>query len=342
MRAYINIMKEFVMKKTNLIDVYTIILAIAGASAVILRTIACLASFDTVIMHFDNSLCNSIANGLVITSLLVFATYLFMESKDFCPIASNDNAATYIPAGILSIALLFVAADRSVAFRQDYLFADGVLRYLCLAVVILAIVSVAAFFLMIFITKNESTVKAAMFLGFVLYLCAYSAYLYFNRSVHPTNSPIKVVDQMAYLFSALFFLYETRITIGRPVWRPYVALGLVSSLMTAYSALPTLITYIGSGRLLSDSIYETAVTLALCAFTTSRVLLTKKLCDSEQCQEAMSIQMLFELREKEMADRKHRPLAREDDIIEENDTVDAENYSFDIPPVEPSAEGNDE
>jgi hypothetical protein len=112
--------------------------------------------------------------------------------------------------------------------------------------------------------------------------------------------------------------------------------------MTAYSSLPTLITYIGSGRLLSDSIYETAVTLALCIFITSRVLLTKKLCASEQCQEAVSIQMLFELREKEMADRKRRPLVRDDDIIEENDTVDAENYSFDIPPVEPSTEGNDE
>lgn len=331
------------MKKTQLIDVYAILLAIVGLAAVVLRTIACLTSFDSVTMHFDDKVCINIANALVVMCTLFFATYLFTESKSLNPVASNENGATYIPAGLLSIALLFIAADRSVAIRQSSVFAaNNVLRHLGNAVVTLAVVSVVAIFLMIFLSKNESTAKTLMCLGIVLYLCAYSAYLYFNRSVHPTNSPNKVIDQLAYLFAAMFFLFETRITLGRAAWRPYVSLGFMASLLTAYSAIPALLVYIGSGYILSDTIYETAVTLALCIFITSRVLLTKRLYSSEGCREAEIIKALFELREGFMNNKKHHSLAREEDNKEEIETVDAENYSFDIPPIESTVDADEE
>ena len=77
---------------------------------------------------------------------------------------------------------------------------------------------------------------------------------------------------MAYLFAALFFLYETRLSMGRERWGAYTAFGLIASLLTAYSSIPSLICYLATKNLISHSIYETVFTLSLFIFITSRLL----------------------------------------------------------------------
>ncbi len=329
------------MRKNKLIDLYTIFLCLFGVVAAALRTIACLTSFDTVTMHFEGKLLITLANTAVIVCLAIFAGCFFAQPKDYSPVASNDNGATYIPAGLVSVAMLFMAADRSVSIRRQEYIGNPILKDLAAVVVILAIVSAISFFVTVFVGRNESVCKAAFCIGLVLFLCVYTVYLYFNRSVHPTNSPIKIVDQLAYLSSAVFFLYETRIALGYPKWRPYVATGFAAALLTAYSALPSLIVYLLRGYSLSDSLFETVLTLTLCAYITSRVLLTKRLRSGEQCEAAKKIEALSQIRENEIADKYSAARTHAEDINEETDVVDAENYSFDIPPVDTQAESKD-
>lgn len=329
------------MRKNKLIDLYTIFLCLFGASAAALRTVACLTTLDRITMHFDNKVLINVANWAVVVCLAVFASYLFAQSKDYSPIASNDNGATYIPAGLVSVAMLFMAADRSASIRHGEYLGNPILKDLAAVVVVLAVVSAISFFVTVFIGKNESVCKSAFCIALVLFLCLYTVYLYFNRSTHPTNSPIKIVDELAYLSAAVFFLYEARIALGCPRWRPYVVTGFAAALLTAYSALPSLIVYFAQGYALSDSLFETVLTLTLCAYITSRVLLTKRLHSGEQCEAAEKIEALSQTREKEIADKYSAVRAHAEDSNEETEMVDADNYSFDIPLVE-KEEGSEE
>ena len=331
-------MKEMMMNKNKLIDLYTIFLCLFGVVAAALRTVACLTSLDTTIMHFDKKLLINISGWVVVVCIAAFASYLFAQSKEYSPVASSDNGATYIPAGLVAVAMLFMAADRSVSIRHGAYNGQSILKGLAVAVVILAIASAVSFFITVFIGKNESVAKSAFCMALVLFFCMYAAYLYFNRAVHPTNSPIKIVDQLAYLACAVFFLYETRIALGYPQWRPYVATGFAAALLTAYSALPSLIVYLVRGYVLSDSLFETVLSLTLCAYITSRVLLTKRLSSGEQCEAASRIEALAHIREQEIADKYSAARTHTEDNNEENEVVDAENYSFDIP----TAEGKEE
>ena len=84
----------------------------------------------------------------------------------------------------------------------------------------------------------------------------------------------KLIDEMAYLSVAVFFLYETRLSLGRERWRGYIAFGFISALLCAYSSIPSLIYYFVKRNAISMSLYETALTLTLFVFITTRTLMT--------------------------------------------------------------------
>jgi hypothetical protein len=98
----------------------------------------------------------------------------------------------------------------------------------------------------------------------------------------PLNAPNKAVDTVTYLFVAIFFLYEMRLSMGREKWKHYLAYGYIASLLTAYSSIPAIITYFLNGRTISNSIYETILTMALCLFITLRVLMCATLAEDKE------------------------------------------------------------
>ena len=325
------------MKKQKLIDIYIIGLLIAAISAIILRTYALISDFDSLTMHFSNSMAASAANIIVIIAVLAFATNLFMKKESVGLIAKTDNAASFIPSGIVSTALLFMGVHLIKGMNSH---SSPILRPICIWAAVLAFLSVGSFFLSILIEQKNNNLKAAFSILIVIFLALYSCHLYFNKEVHPTNSPNKVVDQMAYLFSAAFFLYESRITIGRAKWRGYVAFGLMASLLCFYSAVPSLILYVLDGRLVSDSLVESVLTITLGIFVTSKVFQTKRLTPDEECETARSIAALAEMRQEEIEEMRKHARARDIDNMEEKDdnSADMANYTFDIPYVETRSE----
>ncbi len=325
------------MKRSKHIDFYIITLAVVGLAVAALRFFA-LLNFNQETMHFDDKTLINIANIITAVGVCIFATGLFLLPDDLDLVPSVDNAATGIPTGLVAITLLFSAAERAAVLRDGIFAGNPLLRYVTVILLALALLSVIGFFLLVFVSKSQSTLKAALFLFIVLYLAVYSVYLYFNKSVHPTNSPNKIVDQLAYLFSAMFFLFETRIPLGRALWRPYIAFGFAASLLCAYSALPALIIYFYNGYTVSDSICESAVTLALCIFITARVILTSVLHDDIQCPEAAAVSELATVRQAEMAENRRLSRARDNDNMEEIESADVENYQFDIPSEEISTD----
>ncbi len=327
------------MKKAKKpIDLYLITLFLLGGAAVVLRTVACFFEWNGVTMHFDDKVCITLGNVLVILAILLFSSHFILAKKGDNLIASSKSSMTYIPSGMVSVALLFMSIEKLVGMKNPYISENAVLSVLSVIIAILGIASALSFFLTIFIQKNENIYKASFNMAVVAFLAIYAAYLYFNKESHPTNSPAKIVDMMAYLFAAMFFLYEARISLGRALWRPYTVFGLAASLFTAYSAIPALIYYTFSGVCISDSIYESALTLSLFVFITARVLLLRNLSHEGACETAKCIEALAEMRESEIAEKASHAHAGDNDNMEEIPSEDFENYTMDIPMPESDAE----
>ena len=324
------------MKKLKLIDFCLIGLIVSVISAVILRTYALIIDFDRLTMHFSNSISATLANAIVIIATLVFASYLFIKKEDSDFLEKTDNAASFIPSGIVSVALVFMGVNLIKSMNSHF---TAVLQPLSLWAAILAFLSVGSFFVSILIEQKNNIYKSAFSICIVIFLAIYACYLYFNRELHPTNSPNKVVDQMAYLFSAAFFLYESRITLGRAKWRGYVAFGLMASLLCFYSSIPSLILYALNSELISDSLAESALTLALAIFITSKVFQTKTLTPDKECELARSIATLHEMRQDEIEQLRKSSHARNiNDMEEKDDGGGMANYTLDIPYVETRSE----
>ena len=166
--------------------------------------------------------------------------------------------------------------------------------------------------------------------------------MYFDKHMHPTNSPVKIVDMLAYLFAAIFFLYESRINLGRPLWRPYVVFGLTATLLTAYSSIPTIIYYAVNNEFVSDSVYACVLTLTISLFIIARVFLTKGLASEDVCDTVRCIEALAAKREEEMA-KGDVVLTGEAVAVSEEDheTSDYENFTMDIPMSDSQEKEND-
>ena len=91
----------------------------------------------------------------------------------------------------------------------------------------------------------------------------------------------------------------------------------------------------------SDSLIESILTLAIGLYIGSKVLQSKNLPTNAECKEAKNITTLAALREEEIEEQ--RRLAHERNIInkeEKETTEDASNYTFDIPVQETTTEFN--
>ena len=239
---------------TKSLKLYLYLFLVALASTVTLRTVALLYFFEAESYYFSSGTLISVANALTVALSLLCASYLFTGSTVRLR-ASFTSPATYVPTGLTATSLVFM-------LRRLVVPTDPRVDLLSLLAALLAMVSVVHFFLNAFLTEERTRLRAGFAIGTVMFLSLYSAIIYFNTAL-PYNAPAKLVDEMAYLFSALFFLYEARISLGRSKWRGYIAFGLVAGILTAYSSIPSLILYFVDGVTPSLSVEESVLTLSL-------------------------------------------------------------------------------
>ena len=320
----------------KLSGLYLWTLLIFGVAATAFRTAALFVDYSQATTHFEDNTFITIANVLAVLGTLLMLTYPLTAPKKLNLVYESTGTAAYIPAGIVSVAMAFLALRSFTKYYTAY--APTIVEYVCLALAIFGALSVVALLLSVLVENSESEFKSAFNMSIIIFLALYAAYLYFNTKTLPTNSPVKLVDQMAYLSASAFFIYETRATLGRPMWKAYIASGLVTSLLTAYSAIPSFILYIADGRLLSDSLDAVTLALALCLFSTLKTIKAYRFLRDERCETADVIAELHEMRENALMEKRSAqnasPVQEEND--EENDAVDMENYKMDIqmPPAE--------
>ena len=274
------------------IRVYTALMLVISAIAVALRTVACINDLVYSYGYFESKLLLNTSAYVVIGGFLVFITYIFVAER--MSLTTNfASPKTYLPTGGAAICLLFIFAYLLKARDND---TSSIARYVTTLASVFAILSIIHFFLNAFISESHTEIRGYFSLATVAFLALYAAYLYFTSKL-PLNAPNKLSDQLAYLFSALFFLYESRISLGREKWKSYVVFGLISALSTAYSSIPALLTYFIKGRIISNSIEESVFTFTLFLFITSRMFLTASIRSKEKSAVSAAISSFAKKRE---------------------------------------------
>ena len=265
-------------RQQKALRIYLPIFLAVMAITVTLRTCALFIDFNTDSIYFDRKILINFASAIAAGGSLLLFTYAFVSDKKIALIASFHTPATYIPTTLISVALLFyvfgaLSEIRSMGITfSEALVTKNIIYILLCVLAILAFLCIGYFLLNAFVASRASLQRAAFGIIAVIFFAVYSSFLYFNTEL-PINSPNKTVDQMAFLFCALFFLYEIRISLGRECWNLYIAFGFIAATLTAYSSVPSLIYYFVSGNVISDTIYETALSLCVAIFITSRILL---------------------------------------------------------------------
>lgn len=277
-------------RKSILKRIYLPLLFLATVLAVGFRTSAMFFDFNSRIGYFDGKGLINTASIMAISGAVLLFTYAFSGSKSERLIATFTTPATYVPSIIIVTSLIFFVT-KTYGRIKDFDFsaaaggnANDVLAYLTsnvavyvsAALVPLGLLAAACFILNATVAERHSVSRAAFGICTVLFFALYASFLYFDTTL-AINSPNKIVDQMAFVFAALFFLYEIRISLARECWHLYIAFGFIAALLCAYSSIPSLVIFFAKDVCVSHSVEENLLTLCLAFFITSRLVLASKL-----------------------------------------------------------------
>ena len=270
------------VQKKKLAGIYLAILGVVIFSTVSLRTAAILTDFNPSTNFFDEKNLIKPASWILTIGCIFLFSYALLAKKDEKLIASFTTPLTFVPTGALWIALIYFAIgflSEAKSFGFDYrtlLTFKNIGASLTFYLGLLAFLTIGYFLLAAMSEERMSEARAAFGIFAVVFLALYTYYLYFDSTLS-YNAPNKIVDQMAYIFAALFFLYEIRISLGRECWHLYMTFGFVAAALTAYSSIPSLVYYFTEEKFISDNIYENLLTLCLFVFILSRLTLASSL-----------------------------------------------------------------
>ena len=275
MKGFDHMKKKRLQLRTYLFLLLPIIIASVG-----LRVYSLLKDFDFASGYFVSRDIITAASAVAIGAVIFSLGYLLQSELDQGLIPSFSNPMTYVTGSAASVALLFFAVS-ALTVQNTEPTLSVIIDALNTVLPFLAIGSVGLFITNMLITERTSSLRAVfgMCLASFLAIHAVSLFLFDARLM---NAESRTVDVMAYIITATFFLFEVRLSLGRDVWRAYAAVGMATIAVTAYSAIPTLTVYFINGNMISSSIYESAVTLALCLYVASRICVTLTLPEDKK------------------------------------------------------------
>ncbi len=298
-------------KNSKRLGLYTMLMLALAAAGVALRTVAVLTDLDYEYGYFNNGTLMLIS-AIVVAAGAILLIALAPTMKPVSLKASFSTPSTYVPTGAVAVTLLSLSIalfGGSHAFSAEEM--DTPYEVLCLFGGIFAIISVAHFFFNAFLTARHTIIRGYFALGTIIFLTIYASALYFDGET-ALNSPNKLVDQMAILATAVFFLYEARISLGREMWRAYSGFGLVAALLLAYAAIPELILYFARGVVISAHIEASVFLASLLVFVFMRLCLVMSLREEGESREVAILRAYAEEREAALHDEEK--LRGKDDI----------------------------
>lgn len=297
-------MKETFLMNANSkkLGIYFGIAVAVATASVTLRTIACLTHLNYFWGYFENKQLIGIADALIWCGVIFMLSYPVTSVKTALR-PTFKGPSTYVMGGAVGAAAIFLcrALIEYSALKRDSNpeTTPQMLAPLALATAVFCILSIGHFAANTFFSETKAEMRAALSIFTLLLLASYSALLYFENDL-PLNAPNKLCSQMSFLFSALFFIYETRISLGREKWRAYATFGLMAFMLTAYSSVPALITYFAAGETISLFIEENVFALTLMLFIGARLLITVFLPEDRENKSVLAMKEAAQARRAEV------------------------------------------
>lgn len=274
-----------------------------AAAASVLRTIALCRDLESNMIYFKDQTLIYISYIVVtVGAVALLSSPLVLERVSL--VSTFSSPRTYIPTGVVGVALVAFSAEL-ILWIEDLSplsFFDSLgspAAALALATAILSLLSAIHFLTNALLPERHRAVRGYFAIATILMLAAYASLLYFDTSA-PINASSKTVDQMAYLFAAIFFLYEARISLGREMWRGYSTFGLIALMLGVYSSLPAILTYFIKGYTVSRSIEASMLTLAISLFVFMRLMLVTSLRHEGESEAMSALRASAEAREAEI------------------------------------------
>ena len=261
--------------KNRAIRIYLTVLALATLAASGLRSAALVKDFDFASGHFDGKSLITAASLLTVASAIVMITYVFFADKSKGYVAQFSTPLTYVPAGAVCAAMVFFLLNIKEAIPKlsEVSKETPITDILLLLVFYLAFPTIIYFILNSVSSERASSARAASGIATVICFALYTSYLYFDTAL-TINNPNKIIDEMAFLLAALFFLYETRISISRESWNLYFVTGAIASSVGLYSSVPAIIATVIRDKAISESLEENVLILTVAAFIFARLILS--------------------------------------------------------------------
>ena len=258
--------------------------SILALTATVLRTIACFTDMNYGSGFFGTATLVHISDAIMVILVFSLIASLFLKVEKKHSEHSFAGPLVYLPTGVFAMSLLFLAmdiivyvAEKASRFASTSIFSERSF-IVAIAAAIFALLTIVYLALVAFISAPRSLIRANFGMLAALFFALYTAFVYF-RAGAPINQPQRILTEMTMLAAALFFLEETRISLGRERWRGYFILGAITALLSLYTALPVLLVYVFRAKVLSSSVAELIFLIALLAFSISRLLHTLNLSD---------------------------------------------------------------
>ena len=282
------------------LGIYLVLTMLLTVVATTLRTVACVMHLNYENGFFTDKSLITAANIIISATAIITFGYVFSTSRINLR-ASFSTGSTYVTTGVLGVATAFLGVrilSYTVTTSRYPLLSVAVLTFkspatlIGILAAILAFLSIAHHFLNAFIVESKTETRAYFAIATVMFLALYSMMIYLDSTLAIGDSS-KLLRLTAFLVSALFFLYEARISLGREMWRIYTSFGLCAAALCAYASIPAIITYYVKDVLISTyneaysnislaSIEEYLLLFAMFIFIIARLCVTFMLQEEKE------------------------------------------------------------
>ena len=309
-------------KRTFSFDVLLLWLSII--TIVTLRTVAISRHLDFEFGYYTGETLITVSGWLTfaVCTLFFIGALSARKNEPFIPV--YNTPATYIPSALVAVSLLFLGKNLFGQFSEmlgKTVNSVGVgLAFVC---AVCAICGAVGFFFYVMQEDTKSPLRSYFTMLLASLFILYAIYLYFDTTL-PINAPNKITDQVAYIAVAIFFLFEARISMGQFSKKGYSAIGYSTALITAYSSIPSICTFFISGKIISNSIYETVLTFALFLFVSARLIL---ISEYESDSESEIVRSIRKASNEKITAEEETSSAEEDVTEPENTADEPENIS---------------
>ena len=317
-------------KNSKQFAIYTAVLLLFISVATALRTAACFRDLNFSTGYFGSQTLIDVSRWIAVISAVLAFMHLAFGARH-TPAPTRPSAISYIPSGAVATAILFLSLELFSSYKaRQPITARSASAILELVCGVLALLAIFAFFLDVYAERRENYKKAYFFMAASLLFAVYAAYLYFDTAL-PINAPNKIAEEMAFLFSAIYFVNEARIALGRSFWRAHTAFGLIATLITVYTSGPALILYFAKGEVITSSPISALLMLLVAVYALMRVFNFKLAPEDEKSEAAKTVDTIYEDR---LASVKGEFAIARDDINVENHEGEVQNYEIQLPESE--------